>query len=311
MTGSIGMGAEIIDQRTVEQLLDPSLLIDRLAEAFVAVSRGDVIAPPRVALSTEKGYSLLMPACRPGGYLMVKVVNIFEGNKSLGLPSHQSLICLFDADTGGPAAVIDATAITTMRTAATSALSTALLAREDSKVLTIIGAGAQAEAHLRLIPLTRRLEEIRVSARRLSDAQRIAAFDPRAVAVRSREKAVRSSDIVSMCTSAGTPVLDASWVASGTHVTSVGYHEPQGELPRALLDRAALFVETRLAFEPPPGGCFELVGLDPALGTELGEVLQRSTPGRISRDQVTVFKSMGHAIEDLVACECLLSALQN
>jgi alanine dehydrogenase len=310
MARSRPMGPEIIDQQTVERLLDPSMLIDRLAQAFVALSRGEVIAPRRVALSTEKGSSLSMPAYRPGGHLMVKVVNIFDGNKSLGLPSQQSLICLFDADTGGPVAVVDATVMTTMRTAATAALSTTLLARENSKVLTIIGAGAQAEAHLRLIPLTRPLDEIRVSARRLSDAERIAALDPRAVAVRSREKAVRSSDIVSMCTSAGTPVLDAAWVAPGAHVTSVGYHEPEGELPRALLDRATLFVETRLAFEAPPGGCFELAGLDPKLGTELGELLERTKPGRTSGDQVTVFKSMGHAVEDLVACECLLSVLE-
>jgi alanine dehydrogenase len=310
MTRSRPMGLEIIGQRKVEKLLDPSMLIDRLAEAFVALSRGEVIAPPRVALLTEKGSSLSMPAYRPGGLLMVKVVNIFDGNKSLGLPSHPSVICLFDPDTGVPLAVVDATVITTMRTAATAALSTALLARENSKVLTIIGAGAQAEAHLRLIPLTRPLDEIRVSARRFTDAQRIAALDPRAVAVRSKEKAVRSSDIVSMCTSAGTPVLNAGWVAPGTHVTSVGYHEPYGELPRALVDRATLFVETRLAFEPPPRGCFELAGLDPSLGTELGEVLEQSKPGRTSGDQVTVFKSMGHAIEDLVACECLLSVLE-
>ena len=150
MKRSFPMGAEMLDQRTVEQLLDPSVLLDKLAEAFVALSRGEVVAPPRVALSTEKGYSLTMPAYRPGGHLMVKVVNIFEANKSVGLPSHQSLICLFDPDTGGCVAVIDATAITTMRTAATAALSTALLARENAKVLTIIGAGAQAEAHLRL-----------------------------------------------------------------------------------------------------------------------------------------------------------------
>ncbi len=161
-----------------------------------------------------------------------------------------------------------------------------------------------------MIPLTRPLDEIRVSARCMEDAERVAALDPRALAVASRETAVQSSDIVSLCTSAGTPVLDATWIQPGTHVTSVGYHEPQGELPAQLLERAKLFVETRLAFEQPPGGCFELAGLDPARGTELGEVLQQSGLGRTSPREVTVFKSMGHAVEDLVACECLLSALE-
>ena len=116
---------------------------------------------------------------------------------------------------------------------------------------------------------------------------------------------------MALCTNADGPVIDAAWVAPGAHVTSVGYREPHGELPRSLLDRAALFVETRLAFTPPPGGCFELAGLDPTLGTELGEVLEHTKPGRASADQVTIFKSMGHAVEDLVACECLLSVLKN
>jgi alanine dehydrogenase len=296
----------ILDGETVERLLDPGMLLDRLEEAFIALSRGEIVAPARIEVATAKGYSLSMPAYRPGGPIMVKIVNVFEGNPAVGLPSHQAVICLFDADTGSCTAILDGTAITALRTAAAAALSTRLLAREDAQVLTIVGAGAQAQAHLKLMPLARNLREIRIASRRYEDAQRLAEHDQRGIAVESSEEAVRSSDIVSLCTNAGTAAIDASWVRPGTHLTSVGYREPNGELPSELLSRATLFVETRLAFEPFPTGCFELAGLAPEVGTELGEVLQHAKPGRTSRDQVTVYKAMGHALEDLVAAELVV-----
>jgi ornithine cyclodeaminase/alanine dehydrogenase-like protein (mu-crystallin family) len=156
------------------------------------------------------------------------------------------------------------------------------------------------------MPLVRPFADIRVIAPSLADARRLAALDPRAAAVESHEAAVRGADVVALCTNAGAPVIDAGWIAPGTHVTSVGYRDPDGELPRALAVDARLFVETRLAFEPPPVGCFELAGLDPATGTELGEVVQGSRPGRTSPDEVTVYKAMGHAVEDLAAAELVI-----
>jgi ornithine cyclodeaminase/alanine dehydrogenase-like protein (mu-crystallin family) len=114
--------------------------------------------------------------------------------------------------------------------------------------------------------------------------------------------------VVALCTNAGTPAIDPGWVGAGAHVTSVGYRAPDGELPRALAKGARLFVETRLAFEPPPTGAFELAGLDASTGTELGEVLQGSRPGRTSTAEVTVYKAMGHAVEDLVAAELVVKA---
>ena len=113
-------------------------------------------------------------------------------------------------------------------------------------------------------------------------------------------------DFVCLCTDAGRPVIAAEWIRPGTHVTSVGYNEPDGELPRALLDRASLFAESRVAFEPPPAGCFELEGVDPSRGAELGEVLNGAVAGRVDDEEITVYKAMGHAVEDLVVAEFAL-----
>ena len=135
---------ERFDQLAIERALDPEELVEGLAEAFIALSRGEVVAPPRVQVSTERGYSLSMPVYRVGGPIMVKIVNVFDENVNRGLPSHHALICLFDSETGAATAIVDATGITATRTAAASALSTKLLAREDATVMTIVGAGVQA-----------------------------------------------------------------------------------------------------------------------------------------------------------------------
>jgi ornithine cyclodeaminase/alanine dehydrogenase-like protein (mu-crystallin family) len=309
MSLDVGDGLEVVGRQGIEELLDPLTLIDRLAEGFIALSRGEVVAPSRIQLSTAQGYSLSMPAYRPGGPIMVKVVNVFERNAELGLPTHNAVICLFAAESGTCISILDGTAITNIRTAAAAALSVRLLARADATTLAIVGAGAQARQHLALVPLVRDVSEIRIASRRPAHAEALAALDPRATAFASSEEAVRPADIVCLCTSSGSPVVAHNWIAAGTHVTSVGYHEPHGELPDDLLDRARLFVETRLAFGPSPSGCFELAGRDPDSGTEIGELLEGQKPGRTSGEEITVYKSMGHAIEDLIAAQLVLERI--
>ncbi|HEX6492526.1 MAG TPA: ornithine cyclodeaminase family protein, partial [Candidatus Dormibacteraeota bacterium] len=229
------------------------------------------------------------------------LVSLFEGNRDLGIPTHQAHICLFDPATGTPATLMDGTHITALRTAAAAALSARVLAREDASVLAIIGGGVQGRAHLTMFPLVRDLTEIRITSRTPASAAVLAGADPRARAVDGVEAAVAGADLVALCTNAGEPVLRREWVSAGAHVTSVGYAPPHGELDRRTIDEGALFVETRVAFSPPPAGCFELTGIDPARGTEIGEVLLGRHPGRASRDELTVYKAMGHAVEDLAA----------
>jgi ornithine cyclodeaminase/thiomorpholine-carboxylate dehydrogenase len=242
-----------------------------------------------------------MPVYRPGREITVKLVSVFHGNDALGAPSHQALICLFNAATGTPVCIMDGTHITAMRTAGAAALSTRELARDDARTLAIVGAGVQGAAHLKLVPRVRDFREIRLASRTFAHAQRLAERDDRARAIETVEEAVRGADVVCLCTNAPDEVLRGAWLSPGTHVTSVGYRPPGGELGRDVIERGALFVETRRAFEAPPVGCGELAGRDPASGTEIGELLLRVRPGRKSHDDITVYKAMGHACEDMAA----------
>jgi ornithine cyclodeaminase/alanine dehydrogenase-like protein (mu-crystallin family) len=286
----------------VERLLDPNALLDALAEEFKALSGGEVVAPGRGEVSAnDAGFLLTMPVYRPGRAITVKMVSVFHGNDALGIPTHQALICLFDAQTGTPVCVMDGAYITAMRTAGASALSTRSLAREDARILAIVGAGVQGVAHLKMVPRVRDIREIRIASRHLAHAQQLAEHDERAHAVATVEEAVRGADIVCLCTNSAEPVMRGAWLIPGAHVTSVGYRPPGGELGGDVIERGHLFVETRNAFEAPPVGCGELTGRDPASGTEIGEMLLGRLPGRISGDEITVYKAMGHACEDMAA----------
>lgn len=319
----------ILSEAEVRDLLDPVALLDALADGFRALAGGRVQAPPRPEIVVPaKGFSLAMPAWTPGMHVCVKVVNVFEGNLALGLPNHLALITLFDSATGLPVCVMDGTYITGLRTAAAAILSVRALARPEAKVATLVGAGVQGREHLRLLPLVRDLTEIHIASLHEADAEDLAACDPRARKVDARkvgahkidarrgddlEAAVRQSDIVCLATHAYEPVIDAAWLRPGTHVTSVGYAPPRGELPPELLrevkqGRARLFVETMDAFEAPPVGCAELASLSAADAVTLGEVLLGDVlPGRNAgrRDaaEITLYKAMGIAMEDMVAAD--------
>jgi alanine dehydrogenase len=292
----------LLNEAEIQKLLDPDALLDALAAGFKALSSGLVDAPKRIAASVPDAGSLLaMPAYQQDREITVKLVSIFPGNEKSGFPAHQALICLFDAQTGTPISLMDGTYITALRTAGAAALSTRLLAPQDTHMLTIIGAGVQGRAHLQMLPRVRPFSKIRIASRHLAHAQQLAATDSKAQAVASVEEAVRGADVVCLCTDASEPVIRSGWLSPGMHITSVGYHPPGGELDPAALKHGRLFVETRQAFEPPPAGCGELAGLDPHTGTELGEVLLGRSPARQSSEELTIYKAMGHACEDMAA----------
>lgn len=291
-----------LSKAEVERLLDPGLLLDALVQGFADLSAGKIACPTRAELTVPgAGFLLPMAAWRLGGHMTVKMVTVFEGNVGNGIPSHLALICLFDPRTGATLAIMDGEYITAMRTAGAAAVSVRLLARPEAKRLTILGAGVQGRSHLALVPLTRDFDEVLIGALHYADAERLAARHPRARAIASFEEAVEASDVVCLASHAHTPIIDADWLRPGTHVTSVGYAPPSGELDRAIAARHRLFVETRLAFEPSPAGCAELQGLDPLRATELGEVLLGRRPGRQDAGDITVYKAMGIAMEDMVA----------
>jgi len=292
----------MLNETEVRRLLDPDALLDALAEGFRAQSSGLVDAPKRNGVSVPNtGFLLAMPAYQQGREVTIKLVSVFHDNKRLGIPSHQALICLFDPETGTPISFMDGTYITALRTAGAAALSTRLLARTDTRVLAIVGAGVQGNSHLKMLSRVRPFSEIRIASRHFAHAEQLAATDTRARAVKSAEEAVRGSDVVCLCTNAGEPVVSLDWLAPGMHITSVGYAPPGGELDPKVIEQGRLFVETRLAFEPPPVGCGELAGFDAGVGTELGEVLLGRSLGRQSQDELTIYKAMGHACEDMAA----------
>ena len=291
-----------LSETEVEKYLDPRELLAGLEDGFRAFELGEVQSPPRPKLSVAgKGFSLAMPAWRPGMQLTVKIVNVFDGNLMINLPNHLALINLFDPDSGAVTCVMNGTYITGIRTAASAVLSARMLSRSESRIATVIGAGVQGREHLRLLPLIRDLERINVCSLRLEDAQKLSARSEIACATANVEAAVRESDIVCLATDSATPVIRSEWVKPGTHVSSVGYHPPDGELPKDLASKHHLFVETLEAFQPPPVGCGELAGLATSMATTLGALALGREPGRVSDREITVYKAMGVAMEDMVA----------
>jgi ornithine cyclodeaminase/thiomorpholine-carboxylate dehydrogenase len=297
-------GALLLNQADVAELLDIDDLLEALAAGFRAISSDEVAAPPRGQLNVAgAGQLLLMPAHAPGLPIGTKLVTVFPGNHHAGIPSHFGLIVLMDAATGAPLALIDGNHITAMRTAGASVLAAKLLARQDSRVLTILGSGVQAQAHLELMTRHFEFETIFIGSDDHIGAARLAGRDARARVIDGYEAAVRQSDMICLCSSASQPLIRNDWLRPGQHVSSVGFAPPGGELDPAIAANHKLYVEAKIAFAPAPAGCAELAGIDPADGAELGEVLLGRKPGRESPDEITVYKAMGHAIEDLVTAD--------
>jgi ornithine cyclodeaminase/alanine dehydrogenase-like protein (mu-crystallin family) len=292
----------------VADLLRLDALLPALAEAFRQLSAGATSAPPRSGAFAAAGLLAAMPAHVPGAGLTVKLVSVFPGNHAHDLPSHQAVIAVFDDATGAPLALVDGTRITTVRTGAAAAVAADALARPDAGVLAILGAGVQGGSHLEAFDRIRDFTEIRIASRTAEHASALAARHPRARAVASFEEAVRGADVVCCCTDAREPVLLASWVSPGTHVGSVGGSFGP-ELPPELLAGRRVFVEWRgAATNAPPAGAHELQGHDPAAVVEIGEVLAGTAPGRTADDDVTIYKSTGHAVEDAAAARLVLDA---
>jgi alanine dehydrogenase len=292
-------GLLFLNEATLRDLIDPSELLQELTKGFMALCRGEISVPDRTKLSvSEKDFLLCMPACQQDVQIAVKMVSVFPGN--VFLPTHHALICLFNPSSGAPLCVMDGTCITALRTALSAILSVRVLASKSSRVALVIGSGVQAREHVRLLSLARDFDELLVWSRNHENACRLAEVVPSARAVLDLETSVNMADVVSLCTSSQTPIIQSEWVKPGAHVTSVGFAPPGGELPRGLAHQV-LFIETRRAFEPPPVGSSELTGINLQNATELGEVLLGLRAGRSSASEITVYKAMGVAMEDLVA----------
>jgi len=277
--------------------------------------------PPRTgALVAERGGILgSMVSYVPSiDILAAKLVTLFPQNAGGPLPTHQAVILTFEAGSGEPACLLDGTAITAQRTAAASALATRLLARPDAAVLTIVGNGVQAREHARYVTRVRKFAEVRIAARDPAKAAHLAAQLASELGRSVRgfptiAQAVRGADVVCTTTNAERPVLERAWLASGTHVNSVG--TPGGELDLETIRDARVFVESRAsAFEAGLAGARELsaalaagaLALDDV--AEIGELLLGTRTGRANAEEITLYRSVGVAVEDAAAVALVLRA---
>lgn len=285
----------ILDEAAVRALLRMEDLIPVMARALAELSAGTVVQPVRVMVPVAEhgGFLGVMPAC--AGALGAKLVTFYPNNQ--GIPTHHATILLFRPETGEPLATMDGRLITEMRTAAVSAVATRHLARPEASVLGILGSGVQAGSHLEALRLVRDFREVRVwsprHARALAERAGI-----RAVA--SAEEAVRGADVVVVATTSTTPALLGRWLSPGAHVNAVGAPRPDWrELDDEVLARARIYVESREAATRESG---DVIAAGHVFA-EIGEVVVGSRPGRIAADEITLFKSVGVAVEDVAAAD--------
>ena len=303
----------------VKRLLPMEDCIELMAGVLADLARGSVWQPLRFVVRPPDEPSLmgLMPGHRsqPDPAYGLKVVCIFPGNPARGLDAHQGGVLLFDGETGAPRALLDASAVTEIRTAAVSAVATRLLAREEATELAILGSGVQARSHLEAMAHVRPFARARVWSRTPEHARAFAAEASAPFPVEASstaEEAVRGVDVVVTATSSREPIVERGWLAPGAHVNAVGSSIPTArELDAETVAAAALFADTRESMLNEGGDYLFAVreaGIGPDhIRAELGEILVGEREGRRSADELTVFKSLGVAVEDLAAAEFVYS----
>jgi ornithine cyclodeaminase/alanine dehydrogenase-like protein (mu-crystallin family) len=312
----------VITGAQVEELLDLDELIDALAAAMADLSAGRASAPDRIAalVPERDGFLAAMPGYVPSaGVLMAKLVSLFPRNAGTDVPTHQAVIVSCDPETGRPAALLDGTVITAMRTGAASALSARLLARPHAAVLAILGTGVQAWSHARAMCRVRPIREIRVAGRDPARSAALAAaladeLEVAGIGAASYAEALDGADIVCAATHATQPVVRREWLTPGVHVTSVGFGGR--EIDDETVSGALVCVESRrAALAPYPSGAADLhepirAGLITAehVHAELGELVAGTRPGRTADDQITLYKSVGVAVQDAAAAALVLRA---
>lgn len=305
----------VLNHSEVEQLLPMSECIGAMEGAFTALARGEAHQPLRTIFRPPevKGVLAMMPTFRegPAPLFGLKAICVFPGNAATGKDAHQGGVMLFDGTTGELLALINASAITAIRTAAVSGLATRLLARADAGDLAIIGAGVQAGPHLAAMNCVRSLSRVRIASRNFQSAQKFAQeiqpqFPILIEPVETSEAAVRNADIIVTATTSREPVLRREWISPGTHINAIGTFSPRArEIDTATVAAASLFVDRRESALNEAGD-YLIAAQEGAIGPEhiradLGEVLTGLLPGRTSPSETTLFKSLGLAIEDLAA----------
>src|SRR5215210_3188193 len=285
-----------LDEGAVGRLLRLGEVIPAMEKALADFSGGKVVQPVRTMLpvAEHQGFLGLMPAYT-GSALGAKLVAFYPRNTEV--PTHHATILLFEPGTGEPLVTMDGLLITEVRTAAVSAVATDRLAKHDASVLALIGSGVQARSHLEALRLVRDFREVRVWSPRHA---RAFAEEHGVVAAASAEEAVRGADVVVTATTSQTPVLFGEWLLPGAHVNAVGAARPDWrELDDGVLSRARVYVDSREAAMKESG---DVIAAGEVVA-EIGEVAAGTGPGRRSAEEVTLFKSLGLAVEDMATAE--------
>jgi ornithine cyclodeaminase/alanine dehydrogenase-like protein (mu-crystallin family) len=304
----------VLADRHVRELLGHRECADVMRQALADLARGRIQQPLRTVVRPRDaaGFMGLMPAYSPDGYGL-KALCITPGNPAVGKDAHQGGVLLFAADTGEPLALVNASAVTEIRTAAVSAVATSLLAADGAAELAIVGTGVQGRAHARALAATRPLTGIRIAGRDLARAGEVAAelageLDVPVRAFGSVPEAVDGAGIVVTATTSAQPVLRREWLAPGAHVNAVGACVPgDREIDTATMAEAALFADSRESVRNEAGDYLLAAqeGAGNPVRAELGELLTGAAPGRLHDDEITVFESLGLAAEDLAAASYL------
>ena len=309
----------VLNNEQIAQLLPMSDCIELMSEALAALTRGEVYQPLRTIIRPPEARGLLglMPAYRHGefGAFGMKAICVFPGNPAIGKDAHQGMVMLFSQETGEAQAIMNASRITATRTAAVSAVATRLLARPGAEQLGIIGAGVQARTHLEALALVRSIKRARITCPTRAHAERVVEEMQDRVpfpiqVVNSNEEAVREADIIVTATSAHEPVIKRSWIADGAHINAIGTHSPQSrEIDSETMGAARIFADRRESVLNEAGD-YLLAAKDGAVTpesivAEIGELIIKAKRGRTSPAEITLFKSLGLAIEDVVCAEYL------
>jgi alanine dehydrogenase len=310
------MAALILTREDIEQLLTMKDCIEVIDRAQQEFSAGNVVMPVRLTTSVpDRGNHLAMPALLPGlNAFGIKCITVFPTNPSRGAPTLWGIAILNDPDTGGVLAIMDAAYLTAIRTPAATAVATRALANPEASELAIIGAGVQAGTHLRGIAEVRPIRKVRVAAATRAEAEEyVTRHSPdypgiEITAVESPEEAIRGADIVCTVSASTEPVTNLDWLKPGCHINGIGSHSPHArEVDGETMAAARVVVDSREATLRECGDCMipiseGLFGAD-HVSDEIGEVLAGTKPGRTDPDEITMYQSVGLAIQDIAAAK--------
>jgi ornithine cyclodeaminase/alanine dehydrogenase-like protein (mu-crystallin family) len=304
----------MINQSEAHRLLPMNECMEVMADTLLTVAKGDAILPlrPVMWLPEKVGALGMMPSYLGSiGMMGLKVVSVFPGNHGTEYDSHMGAVLLFETQHGQLLAIVDASEITAVRTAAVSGVATRLLAREDARELAILGSGIQAKSHLAAMLLARDIEHVRLWSRNAENAEKFARNESRRHGVHieitpTAQAAVEGADIICTVTSAREPVLMGEWLKPGAHINAVGSSVAfTRELDTPAMVKAKLYVDRRESTLNEAGDFLfpkqEGAINDDHIRGEIGEILLGTVKGRQSADEITLFKSLGLAVEDVAS----------